>query len=159
MSRRITAFTRGYSHGIIPPLLPLLSYFSPLDPILHLAAPAWLSHSVSMMSHWLLYLLQWCLSLGLPPFPWLSIPGELQVSSVELSTPAPPLSLPGWIGAGQHPPVWTKVSEVTSKALQGLSPGRDQSSQPGGALPALPGQAGSGLDLSSVPEGTAVDVS
>lgn len=103
------------SHEIIPPLLLLLSCFSPLDPILHLAPQAWLSHSVSMTSHWLLYLLQWCLSLGLDPFPWLSIPGELQVSSVELSTPAPPLSLPGWIGAEQHPPVWTKLSEVASK--------------------------------------------
>lgn len=79
---------RVCSCEIIPPCLPLLSCFSPLDPILHLAAPAWLSHSVSVTSHCLLCLLQWCLSLGLAPFPWLSIPGELQVRSVELSTPA-----------------------------------------------------------------------
>lgn len=68
------------------------------------------------------------------------------------------LSLPGCLGAGQHPPVWTKVSEVVSKALQGLSPGRDRSSQPGGALPALLGQAGWAGPIISA-RGTGVDTS
>lgn len=98
VSHRITALRWVCSCETIPPSLPLLSCFSPLDPILHLAAPAWLSHSVSVTRHCLLCLLQWSLSLGLAPFPCLSIPGELQVRSGELSHQLHSPSLPGWLG-------------------------------------------------------------